>query len=246
VRVGSPVEKRKAAGWPVATDSAPVLDLRSLAAARAGENFREFLGRFGPHAGLAAWCCRITITLVAADAFIICRVTSETKERVRALAEREGINESTLLKQLLDVVLRTSTLEERPAPTTPENMSRDARVNVRLAPEVWRLLRERARARGMPSATYVSSLVRTHLLGNAPLPKAEYLALKQSVVELTAIGRNLNQIARALNQGGRTALPGQAEVSAMLKVAEGLRDHFRGLLSANVRSWEIVDAATRH
>jgi predicted DNA binding CopG/RHH family protein len=183
---------------------------------------------------------------VTADAFIICRVTSETKARVRALAEREGINESTLLKQLLDVVLRTSTFEERPALTTPENMSRDARVNVRLAPEVWRMLRERARARGMPSATYVSSLVRTHLLGNAPLPKAEYLALKQSVVELTAIGRNLNQIARALNQGGRTALPGQAEVSAMLKVAEGLRDHFRGLLSANVRSWEIVDAATRH
>ena len=40
---------------------------------------------------------------MAADAFIICRVTSETKARVRALAEREGINESTLLKQLLDV-----------------------------------------------------------------------------------------------------------------------------------------------
>jgi predicted DNA binding CopG/RHH family protein len=183
---------------------------------------------------------------VTADAFIICRVTSETKARVRALAEREGINESRLVKQLLDVVLRTSTLEERPAPTTPENMSRDARVNVRLAPEVWRLLRERARARGMPSATYVSSVVRTHLLGVAPLPKAEYLALKQSVVELTAIGRNLNQIARAMNQGGRPVLPGQAEVGAMLKVAEGLRDHFRALLSANVRSWEIGDAATRH
>jgi predicted DNA binding CopG/RHH family protein len=183
---------------------------------------------------------------VTADAFIICRVTSETKARVRALAEREGINESTLVKQLLDVVLRTSTLKERPAPTTPENMSRDARVNVRLTPEVWRLLRERARARGMPSATYVSSLVRTHLLGVAPLPKAEYLALKQSVVELTTIGRNLNQVARAMNQGGKPALPGQAEVGAMLKVAEGLRDHFRGLLSANVRSWEIGHAATRH
>ena len=140
---------------------------------------------------------------MTADAFIICRVTSETKARVRALAEREGINESRLVKQLLDVVLRTSTLEEEPAPTTPENMSRDARVNVRLAPEVWRPLRERARARGMPSATYVSSLVRTHLLGVAPLPKAEYLALKQSVVELTAIGRNLNQIARAMKGAGR-------------------------------------------
>jgi len=37
---------------------------------------------------------------------------------------------------------------------------------------------------------------------------AEYLALKQSVVELTAMGRNLNQIARAMNQGGRAGLAG--------------------------------------
>ena len=128
----------------------------------------------------------------------------------------------------------------------PDKVNRQSRVHVRLAPGVWRLLKERARARGMPSATYVSALVRTHLLGVAPLPKAEYLALKQSVLELTAIGRNLNQIARSLNQGGRTALPGQAEVGAMLKVAEKLRDHFRELLGANVRSWEIGDAAKRH
>ena len=173
-------------------------------------------------------------------------MSSETKARVRALAEREGINESTLVKQLLEVVLRTSTLKEGLASTTPENMSRGARVNVRLAPEVWRLLRERARARGMPSATYVSSVIRSHLLGVPPLPKAEYLALKQSVLELRAIGRNLNQIARAMNQGGRPALPGQADVGAMLKVAEGLRDHVRALLCANVHSWEIGDAATRH
>ena len=206
----------------------------------------EFWRKKPKNAGLAAGCCRITITLVAAGAFIICRVTSETKARVRALAEGEGINESTLLKQLLDVVLRTSTLDTPPAPAVPEKTSRDARINVHLAPEVWRLLRERARARGMPSATYVSSLVRSHLLGGAPLPKAEYLALRQSVVELTAIGRNLNQIARAMNQGGRPTLPGQAEVGAMLKVAEGLRDHFRALLKANVRSWEGDRAATSH
>ena len=41
---------------------------------------------------------------MVADAFIICRVTSETKARVRALAARDGIGESTLIKQLLDVV----------------------------------------------------------------------------------------------------------------------------------------------
>jgi predicted DNA binding CopG/RHH family protein len=174
---------------------------------------------------------------MTADAFIHCRVTSEVKALVRRLAEREGINESTLVKQLLNVLRRTRALTDLPAPPALDNVNRGARLYVRLAPEDWRLLKERSSARGLPSATYVSLLVRSHLRAATPLPKAEYLALKQSVLELTAVGRNLNQIARAMNQGGRPALPGRVEVGAMLKVAEGLRDHFKGLLKANERSW---------
>jgi hypothetical protein len=51
------------------------------------------------------------------------------------------------------------------------------------------------------------------------------------------IGRNLNQIARAVNQGGDAALPGRAEVDVMLAVSEQLRRHFNELLAANERSW---------
>jgi len=156
---------------------------------------------------------------------------------VCALAERQGITESRLVKQLLDVVLRTTAQSDIPVPAAPDKASRDTRLYVRLAAEDWRLLKERSSARGMASATYVSLLVRSHLRGVAPIPKAEYLALKQSVVELTAIGRNLNQIARVANQGSRPALPGRAEVGTMLRVAEGLRDHFKGLLKANELSW---------
>jgi hypothetical protein len=177
------------------------------------------------------------IMLVPDHALIACRVTLETKSRVRRLAEREGITESTLIKQLLDVVLRTSVQEEPPCPAPSEKVHRDARLYVRLEPEDWRLLRARSEGRGMASATYASLLLRSHLRGGAPLPKAEYLALNHLVAELTAIGRNLNQIARAINQGGRPAMPGRAEVAAMLKVAESLRDHVRALLTANERSW---------
>ena len=179
---------------------------------------------------------------MAADAFIICRVTSETKARVRALAERDGIGESTLIKQVLDVVLRTSSLQGPPLPATPARAGDCERLNVRLAPEIGRLLRERARARAMASATYASSVLRCHLLGAAPLPKAEYLALRQLAAELSAIGRNLNQIARAINQGERPSVPGTEEVGAMLKIATALRDHIRALLDANSRSWEASHA----
>lgn len=168
---------------------------------------------------------------------IACRVTPETKSRVRRLVEREGITESTLVKQLLDVVLRTSGIEAQSTPEPPEKVHRDARLYVRLEPEDWLLLRTRSEARGMASATYTSLLLRSHLRDVAPLPRAEYLALNHLVTELAAIGRNLNQIARAIHQGGRPAMPGRAEVDTMLKLAEALRDHVRALLLANARSW---------
>jgi hypothetical protein len=70
--------------------------------------------------------------------------------------------------------------------------------------------------------------------------------LKRSVAELGAIGRNLNQIARAANQGGRPLGPGREDLKAMLRVAEGLRDHIKALLRANQLSWEQGHAETTH
>ena len=96
----------------------------------------------------------------------------------------------------------------------------------------------------MAAATYVSVFVRAHLRGLAPLPKAEFMAFKRSVAELSAICRNLNQIVRVANQGGQMVAIGQGEVSGMLKVAAGLRDHVKALLRANEGSWRTGYAQT--
>ena len=66
----------------------------------------------------------------------------------------------------------------------------------------------------------------------------ELLALKGSVSELGSMGRNLNQIARAANQGDRVAGPGREDLRAMLRICEALRDHVKGLITANLESWE--------
>ena len=189
------------------------------------------------NAGLALPSCDHKIVRMSEFAFISCRVTSEKKALLRRLAEREGITESTLVRQLLDVVLRTAGLEGSPTIEPPERVNREGQVHVRLEPEDLRLLRERSKARGMASATYLSYLARSHLRGDTPLPKAEYDLLLQAIVEATRWGRDLNQIARTMHQGGRAMTPGRADVAAMIKVAEGLRDHFKGLLDANTRSW---------
>src|ERR1700728_274091 len=182
---------------------------------------------------------------MAADAFIQCRVTPEIKALVRMLARRDQITESALIKQLLEVVLRSSAadgLSKLESPRAP----RDMRLYVRLDPNDRLMLNERAAARGMPSATYVAVLVRSHLRNLAPLPKQELLALKSAVAELGAIGRNLNHIARALNQGKRATVPGREELRAMLQVGGALRDHVKALLAANAKNWDQGHAETAH
>ena len=115
---------------------------------------------------------------------------------------------------------------------------RTARLMIRLRADDQILLRERAAARGMAPATYVSVLTRAHLRSLAPLPREELLGLKRAVAELGSIGRNLNQIARAANQGQLVTSPGRDDLKAMLRICEALRDHVKGLLVANLRSWE--------
>ncbi len=179
---------------------------------------------------------------MAAEAFIHLRVTQETKSQLRALAQRENQSESALLKQLLGVVLR-GVGDEAPAPREPDgSANRQARLSIRLQAGDHLLLRERAGARSMPAATYVSVLVRAHLRSLSPLPRGELLALKRSIAELAAIGRNINQVAKVANEGGR--LPGtvREEFRAMLRVCEALRDNTKALLKANVTSWSVGHA----
>jgi Bacterial mobilisation protein (MobC) len=175
---------------------------------------------------------------VKADQFIVARVSSETKARLRALAERQQISESALVRRLVELVLLKAGLS--PIITeTPigARRRRTARLMIRLCTDDQILLGDRAAARGMVPATYVSVLTRAHLRSLAPLPKEELLALKRAIGELGSIGRNLNQIAHAANQGQLVTSPGRSDLEAMLRVCGALRDGVKGLLKANLKSW---------
>ena len=128
-------------------------------------------------------------------------VSADLKDRFAAAAAREGLSESALLKRLVEQLL--AGVGEELTPERPAPVARDARVTVRLVPDDSRLLRERAAARGMPAASYVSTLVRSHLRSLTPLPDRELEALRSAVTQLAVIGRNLNAMARTALAGGR-------------------------------------------
>jgi len=176
---------------------------------------------------------------MSADQFIAARVSSATKDRLKSLAAKRQLSESALLKELLELALGGPAV---PAPDDVEpvaKVARGARLYVRLRPDDQLLLAERAAARRMAAATYVSVLVRAHLRHLAPLPHDELRALNRAVGELGAIGRNLNQIARATQQVAPANGPHRVDVLAMLKVCEALRDHVKALLKENAVSWKV-------
>lgn len=182
---------------------------------------------------------------MVADHFIAARVSSETKARLKALADRRKISESAVLKQLPELTPDGGMDSRlRPVESAPQ-VARAVRLYVLLHPDDQLLLAERAAGRRMAAATYVAVLVRAHLRHLSPLPEDELLALKQSIAELGVIGRNLNHIARAVQQGGTASGPRREDVMAVTKVCMALRDHFKVMLLANLRSWEIGHESDR-
>src|SRR6516162_1367995 len=103
---------------------------------------------------------------VAATQFLKTRVSPDIKHRVRQAASQGLITESVWLKRL--VMRELSESGERVSDALGgairvERQVRDARLYVRLRPEDHLLLGDRAVARGMAPATFVSVLVRSHL-----------------------------------------------------------------------------------
>ena len=176
-------------------------------------------------------------------------MTPDIKERVTGVVREEFLTESIWLRRLVLRELQAMSSEDtvprhRGDGSTPirgqcsRRREPTSSLYVRLHRDDRLLLDDRAAARGMASATYVSVLLRSHLRSMAPLPKDELVALKQAVSELGAVGRNLNQIARAANGGARVAAGiGHDEFRAVLRICEALRDHTKTLIKSNAASW---------
>jgi hypothetical protein len=167
-------------------------------------------------------------------------VTPEVKHRFAELARAQGLSESAYLRRVVHSLVQANggpPESEVLAPLAP--LPKDLRIAFRLRPDDHRLLRDRASARSMPTSSYVAALVRSHLRHLAPLPSAELEAFKSATAELSAIGRNLNQIAHAVNRGGIASGPSIELFQEMLRALTLHRDRIKGLILRNAESWEV-------
>jgi transposase-like protein len=172
------------------------------------------------------------------DKFSAVRLSSEEKARFASVALSFGLTEAALLKRLVDGAIDPARLGGQNVLQSPQG-ARLSKMLVCLHPDVRTPLAERARARGLPAATYAAAVLRSHVLNLRPLPKVEMQAFQQGVVQLTIIGRNLNQLVRMATAKGNLALPGRDELALFIKVCTATVAHFKAALKANKASWEV-------
>jgi len=95
-----------------------------------------------------------------------------------------------------------------------------------------------ARRIGLRESQWIVALVRAQLTAQPQLGQVELAALGQSNLALLAIGRNLNQIARACNSG---SIPTDQELTCVLEAMQArLQQHVQqvaAVMAANLARW---------
>ena len=162
-------------------------------------------------------------------------VTPATHARAQALAASRGISVSSLLADLLDEALEGDPISARGG--TPRE-ARPDRVAIRLRPGDVTAIGRRAAARRMKPSTDIAALVRSHLVEDPPLPPAELAMLERATAEVSAIGRNLNQIARAINAGAPAPPSTASVIGQSIEAVEAVREAAKNYVRKAVASWE--------
>lgn len=162
------------------------------------------------------------------------------KPRWDAWCRSSGVVPAECLRQLVVDALAQHGVAGRSASfdTSIEDSGPRQRVEVRLTVREFDAVEKMAEQAGMSANRWIVAAIRAHMTGEPQFGGCELLALAESSRQMAALGRNLNQIARALNM---------AQVGPewhRLEVLEGLRadvDHHLDcvgqLIHANLARW---------
>ncbi len=165
-------------------------------------------------------------------------VETETKTRFRNLAKTRGLSESELLRSVVLVVTDQDVAADQPIKPEAENSELE-RMTVRLPGFLMEAAKQRGKAKGMAASRWVAALVQANLTGKPVMTDKELAELQASNRELAAIGRNINQIAKALNEAFHETERVRLDTLAVLSqsISEN-RAAIRSLVRASQQAWE--------
>ena len=114
------------------------------------------------------------------------------------------------------------------------------RLSARLTASELAAVERLAAAESMKPARWLVALVRSYLTREPQLGQAELAALSQSNAALRALGRNLNQVARALNTSPQVRVLFRVElIDELDRTVKAHAETVSKLLAANIERWRI-------
>lgn len=122
----------------------------------------------------------------------------------------------------------------------PTRSAGSKRYEVRIANPVVDAVEHRAREKGMTPARWLGALAQSHVVREPVMTEKEVLALRALTRELSALGRNVNQIAKALNSAFDLVERSRINLDDLLRLEKGIdvtKRVVRTLIHKSQLSW---------
>lgn len=159
------------------------------------------------------------------------------KTAFRNLATTRNMTEAALLRHLATeaTAVKPPNFPEVPAPRV---LQQTTTITVYLPAFLKIAVTHRAKGTRMTASEWVASLIQSNLMKEPVMSHNQLLALNSSIRELSAIGRNINQITRALNERpGDQDLVKLEQLAALHAQIENSKNAFRHLVRSSQRAW---------
>lgn len=172
------------------------------------------------------------------------RLPAELKSQWEQHCEKKGTSQHSLIRALMRYVIQDDMPQEvrqwifSQTEGAPDEGPKE-RLEIRLTPSEHSGVVTRAEAEGCSSQRWVINCVRASLTHEPQYTMDTTKALWESSAQLRAIGRNLNQIAKKLNEGGRAQLTVE-EIQRLSTYVYSHTDIVAALQDASLSRWGVV------
>lgn len=167
--------------------------------------------------------------------YIRANVDLDTKRKFKAIAKQKGMTETEFLRLMVGQVIG------KVNPVEVKNNT--GRVQLNFTKDEFSKLKKRALADGFHRHTsWMVAVIRTLVTGKPTFAAEEIEVLRESNKQVAALGRNLNQIAKAINTDWRAS--DQLKVEEVKDLAQELKGHRKkvyGLINQCVNRWSLND-----
>jgi len=177
-------------------------------------------------------------------ATITARVGLKIRADFEEFARAKGVTSSELMRRLVMAELGNTVVDIDLAVLPDQNRLELERFTVWMAGFLRDGVKERANAKGMSASRWIMALVQSNLAREPVLNDKEVVLLRGMNRQLSAIGRNVNQIARALNMSvgglerGRVSLDGLEDVADKIELSRKVIQRF---IRNTQQGWVVDD-----